>query len=197
MIKIELLPDRTKVGCLTLFSDNGNPICGPFPALGLADDAVALSHHNPNRDSLLPYGDTPLGTYNFSLVKSLTPRHAYGPHGAIAIKPLGGPALIAQRNFRSGLLIHSGDAGPRYTLRPTHGAIRLFDADMELLMHHLASYQGEMECVISSAPIGSTSVDLLDGFKFFADLSGVTDAEYPQSELTFRVQSDYAKEYAR
>lgn len=78
MIKVELFPDKKIVGRLTLLTNEGHPICGPFPALGLADDGAALKHHNPNRDSLLPYGDTPLGTYVFSLVKPLTPEMLTG-----------------------------------------------------------------------------------------------------------------------
>lgn len=187
MIKVELFPDRTQVGRLTLLSDEGQTICGPFPALGLADSAAALKHRNPNRDSLLPYGDTPLGTYSFSVVRPLTPKHAYGPHGAIAIRATGGAALIAQRNQRSGLLIHSGDAGKNNSLRPTHGCIRLFDDDMKALLHHLASYKGEMKCVVSNAPLSDVVAALFERFDFSADTDGVSELDYPQSELTYCV----------
>lgn len=196
MIKIELFPDRTKVGRLILLTNDGHPVCGPFPALGLADNAAALKHHNPNRDSLLPYGDTPLGTYNFTLVKTaLTPKRSYGPHGAIALDPTAGPALTAERNHRSGLLIHSGDPGKNNTLRPTHGCIRLYDDDMEILMEELQSYKDKMECVISNAPSGRASAALLEGFNFASDSDGVSDDDYPQSELKLHVHDSTPKEF--
>jgi hypothetical protein len=59
---------------------------------------------------------------------------SHGSSGALVLRPVGGQALAAAANGRTGPLIHSGDPGAGGGLRPTNGCVRLSGADMSALM---------------------------------------------------------------
>lgn len=182
MIKVDLLRDRTKVGRLTLISNEGIPLCGPFPALGLADNAAASAHHNHHRDPVLPFGDTPTGGYKFSIINTpLTPKHSYGPYGAISLDPISGDALSAEQHGRSGLLIHSGDPGANGNLRPTHGCIRLFDADLKTLLQALSQDHSKHECLITEKQ-GQAALHSIEHTVYSHDSAALKPDIYPLVE---------------
>ena len=141
-IVVELPSDRQFAGRLTLKDNQGRTLAGPFNALGKADNAAAIAHRNAGRDPRLPYGDTPEGSYEVPRAiatgnGTTYPAHSYGTQGALALRPVGGPALDASANGRTGLLIHGGDPGAAGRLRPTNGCVRLSDADMASLIRGL------------------------------------------------------------
>jgi hypothetical protein len=142
-IVIRLPSDRTKVGELSLYSDEGLVIAGPFPAIGRSSQGVADhppggTAPNPTRDPIRPYGDTPTGEYYF---RDIIPSgdgttHAassYGSSGVIRMWPSGGQALEAERNGRTAIFIHAGDLY-QGRLKGTSGCIRLFESDMAQLV---------------------------------------------------------------
>jgi hypothetical protein len=154
-IVVEVPTDRRNLGRLTLKDDAGNVLAGPFDAYGKSDNLTAINHGNSARDPLLPYGDTPLGSYEIPRAVATGtgtnyPDHSYGSSGALVLRPVGGQALSAAANGRTGLLIHSGDPGVGGRLRPTNGCVRLSGADMSALMAAL-----EAASTSGAAPICS------------------------------------------
>src|SRR6185437_7471773 len=97
----------------------------------------------------LENGNTPTGEYdgNTFLSTEGQSQRSYGRWGKMVLKPLSGNALIAQDLFhRRELRIHGGDLGTWYgtgshaksnQLRPTHGCLRLSNADMRQLYEAL------------------------------------------------------------
>jgi hypothetical protein len=144
-IEVNLPADRTKTGTLKLIDNTtGLTLFGPVSVLGRAARNDATAHGNPTRDSLKPYGDTPLGTY--AVVSILAngegtsrPVAQYGQSGSIRLDPTGGDAAKAKANGRTGLLIHAGRHAfssliePK-ALKPTNGCIRMRDWDMQGLI---------------------------------------------------------------
>lgn len=127
-IEILLPRDRSSLGTLQAFNDDGEPVVGPVKCLGKADNAAAKLHGNPDRISIKPFGDTPTGEYRVAQLISHsgeTEIHTYGTYPSILLDPLAGDALTAKQNGRLGLMIHGGDAGPSGRLRPTYGCIRV------------------------------------------------------------------------
>jgi hypothetical protein len=144
-IVVELPADRRYLGTLTLKDDQGNVVAGPFEAFGKAHNITAINHANAARDPLQPYGDTPEGPYEVTSAVATGggthfSAHSYGSSGALALRPVGGAALTAAANGRTGLMIHGGDLGAGGRLRPTNGCIRLSDADMAALLSGLDSF---------------------------------------------------------
>jgi hypothetical protein len=138
-IVVELPADRRYLGTLTLKNDQGRVVAGPFPAFGKADNITAINHANAARDPTLPYGDTPEGSYEVTSAVATGDgthfsSHSYGVSGALALRPVNGQALTAAGNGRTGLMIHGGELGAGGRVRPTHGCIRLSDADMAALI---------------------------------------------------------------
>jgi lipoprotein-anchoring transpeptidase ErfK/SrfK len=83
---------------------------------------------------LKPFGDIPTGEYTGYVTVPGKPERSYGPYRRIALDPITGDAFEAKRNGRYGLMIHGGDLSSKGALRPTHGCLRLSNADMlELL----------------------------------------------------------------
>jgi hypothetical protein len=116
-IVVELPTDRRKLDRLTLKDDAGEVLAVPFDAYGKSDNLTAINHGNASRDPLVPYGDTPLGSYEVPRAMATGPStncpdHSYGSSGALVLRPVGGQPLTAGANGRTGLLIHSGDPGP-------------------------------------------------------------------------------------
>ena len=125
--------DRLKVGSLTVTDDAGTVQLGPVPARGKADSQLAAAHGNPDRDSEHVDGDHPTGTYRVVLVEhDKSPAHSYGPFFFL-LDPLGGDALIAKENGRSGLAIHGGDPAGDGSLRATEGCLRVSNAAVTAL----------------------------------------------------------------
>jgi len=153
IIVVQLPADRTQKGTLSLVADDGaTVIAGPFQTYGKADGQTATANGNPSRNTLLPFGDTPLGTYSvpgMEVTGDGTGRsaHSYGPNGAIRLNPTGGNAATAAIAGRQYLLIHGGDLNAAGALRPTNGCLRLSNADMVSLITSIA-----VEAQISSPP---------------------------------------------
>lgn len=126
-LTITLPTERTKLGSATL----GGTV---FACLGKSDNQTAAAHNNPTRNPLLPFGDTPLGTYIGTVVPAGADTAGYGPNKRILLTPVSGDCVKAEKNGREGLMCHGGDPNPEYTqwggLRPTFGCVRLSNADM-------------------------------------------------------------------
>ena len=138
-IRAEFTADRWQTGTLKLVDETGKTIAGPFNALGKSSNDIAEEKNNKARNPLLPYGDTPTGTYLVTRIaksgpQTKYPAYNYGPDHIIALDPQSGDALTAKGNGRTGLLIHSGGAGAQGRLRATHGCIRLSNGDMATLL---------------------------------------------------------------
>lgn len=137
-IIIELPDDRNKLGTLKLIDDNGLVIAGPYEAYGRADSETAKQKHNPNRNPIHPYGDTPLGGYESIPVRTGEGTrfnfNAYGTNGGLVLIPKSGEALFAKENKRDGIMIHGGIPGDHGKLRATNGCVRLANQDMFFLM---------------------------------------------------------------
>ncbi len=188
MILIELFPDRSRVGRLIVQDDSGDTLLGPFAALGKADDNAAKANGNPSRDPLHVFGDTPLGSYQCHVQPPQTPVHSYGPYKTIALVATGGDALTAQKNGRSGLLIHGGDLGPNGSLRPTHGCVRLFNEDMKLLTDLLTTqvqlgWHGTIKYEQSLPSVGAPHEANL----FASSSEQLNDTVYPRQEAPILV----------
>lgn len=150
IIRVELSTDRRQEGTLSLV-DVRNPaapkkLAGPFVALGKSDNKTAADHANKDRDPLKPYGDTPTGEYEIPRLVSTGGTTAYkassyGGEGALVLSPTSGDAKTAAKNGRTGLLIHGGDPNKQGRLRPTHGCVRLSNADMKKLVAALNAVQ--------------------------------------------------------
>jgi lipoprotein-anchoring transpeptidase ErfK/SrfK len=143
-IGVQLPADRTQTGTLSLVADDGvTVIAGPFMVYGKADGQTAAANGNSTRNTLLPFGDTPLGTYSvpgMEVTGDGTGRstHSYGPNGAIRLNPTGGDAATAAIAGRQYLLIHGGDPNAAGLLRPTNGCLRLSNPDMVSLINSVA-----------------------------------------------------------
>lgn len=131
LLTIALPTDRTQLGHASI----GVLV---FPCLGKADNATAALHHNPTRNPLLPFGDTPLGTYKGTVIPPGSDTAGYGPSPRILLTPVSGDCVIAEKNLRAGLMCHAGDPNQAYTqwqgLRPTFGCVRFKNKDMATLM---------------------------------------------------------------
>lgn len=127
MIKIILPKDRTKLGKLYIKEKE-------FVCYGKADNAGAIRRGNPSRDPLKLFGDTPTGVYRCYVTGPLKPPRTYGIHKVIYLGPVSGNAKKAEKNGRSGLLIHGGDLGSGGRLRPTFGCIRVSNEDMKEIL---------------------------------------------------------------
>lgn len=160
-IAVQLPADRTQTGTLSLVADDRTTVlAGPFQTYGKADGQTAAANGNSTRNTLLPFGDTPLGTYavpGMEVTGDGTGRstHSYGPNGAIRLNPTDGDAATAAIAGRQYLLIHGGDLNAAGALRPTNGCLRLSNADMKSLINSIA-----VEAQISGPP-NSCSVSVL------------------------------------
>lgn len=136
--------DRYRVGVLTVtLSPAGvglvTGVVATCPCLGISDNAQAIAHHNPARNPLLPFGDTPTGVYMGTVIPP-GDVDGYGVNRRIFLTPVSGDGVKAESapNNRSGLLIHGGKLNPVYTwwdgLRPTYGCVRVPDDGMERVL---------------------------------------------------------------
>lgn len=141
-ITVILPHDRAVPGTLTATDAAGNPLSGPWPALGRADDGLASTRGNPGRNPLHPFGDTPTG--EFEVVGRLPAhedpraREIFGNLGALTIRPASGQAMEADANGRTQFLIHGGP-----TLQAaTDGSIRIPDEAMTELLSLMPANPG-------------------------------------------------------
>src|SRR5262249_48249442 len=116
---------------------------------------------NPSRDPLLPYGDTPLGTYRVahwleSGDGTQFRSDQFGPHGVVVLEPVAGDAALADASGRFQLLIQGRSPRPGNSLRTTNGSLRLADSDLEELIEVLRLF-GDVECsCVAGSPDGPT-----------------------------------------
>jgi hypothetical protein len=124
-IKVALFADRKRVGKLVAY--NQDAVVFECPALGLS-----VGHaKNPKRDATRFRGDTPLGEYALTSVRNRGVYTRGIGRYSVHLDPVAGEALTAERNGRTGLLIHGGRGDQK--LVPTFGCIRLLDKDMTAL----------------------------------------------------------------
>jgi hypothetical protein len=143
IIVVDLPSDRRKRGLLQLLHGGANGLTGLqstlyIHALGKSDNAQAAGAGNPSRNPLLRYGDTPTGLYQGELAGPFTAERRYGPHNVLRLTPIGGNALLAQRNGRSGIAIHGGDLREGQ-LRPTLGCVRVSNEAMADIVEFVGS----------------------------------------------------------
>lgn len=117
-IHVELPDNRWQAGSLRVEDDQGKTLAGPFAALGRADKKIASDKNNEFADPMLPYGDTPLGTYSvdgFRAASDSKQAIQLGPNDRIELTPTGGEALAAKFRGRTVIQIHGGK--PRSLLK--------------------------------------------------------------------------------
>ncbi|HXK04783.1 MAG TPA: L,D-transpeptidase [Verrucomicrobiae bacterium] len=114
---------------------NGVP-AAEFRVLGRGSTHVPGHPANPTLSPLMYGGNTPRGDYRGTEIDSTSdlPQNSYGPWGEIRLKAVSGEAVLAERLGRDGLLIHGGAEGAFDGFRPTHGCLRLHNADMKTLI---------------------------------------------------------------
>lgn len=148
-ILVELPKDRSILGTLRLFDDGGGEVFR-CECLGKADQEAATAHGNPTRDWRLPFGDTPLGEFNV-IHDAISPTEANVYSFGTAYAEARFPASSENSSIRvfdlystewehkrPGLMIHGGTLNAAFTfwngLRPTHGCLRLSNADIDRLI---------------------------------------------------------------
>jgi hypothetical protein len=149
---VELLHNRERCGGISLIDVAGRKIRGPFPVAARSSDNLAAANGNPQRDTLLRFGDTPTGGYVIRrIVKSGSgskfPTSRFGPHGLIVMEPVSGNAACADANGRFHFLIIGGDLSSDKRLRSTAGSLRLRNDHMRSLIKALAQ-RSDVRCEI-------------------------------------------------
>lgn len=140
-ILVRLTPERRRCGTLAVFDDAGELVFAPFAVAGLASTQAAKSGGNPARNPLLPYGDTPKGTYRARPLQpgEFAASSDLGSGGAILLEPIAGDAALAEANGRFRLFIHGGRPGSAGALRATAGSLRVSDEALAILLALLAN----------------------------------------------------------
>jgi hypothetical protein len=183
-IEIDLPQGRSAAGTLTLRSSSGAVVFGPVSAGGVSDNAAAVANGNPQRSTILPFGDTPTGAYSIEKTVPTGPgtsrsASSYGQNGGIVLVPTSGDALLASRAGRTGLMIHGGAPSASGGLRPTHGCVRLSDRDMGGLMASvtvlMATEAPPDACAVSEFP----TVAIPDGATIDANAPANADESDP------------------
>jgi hypothetical protein len=160
IIRISLPEDRDYAGRLEVLDAAGAVVLGPFPAAGRAHDKPAAAHGNALRNPLLPYGDTPIGTYSVrgaveSGLGTALDSKVFGVHGVVLLEPVSGQAALADAHGRFRLFIQGGD-DDEGGLRATAGAVRLLDRDQKQLVALLGRIAERVLCeIIPTAECGA------------------------------------------
>ncbi len=163
---VTLPPNRDLEGTVHLEED-GELLAGPFPVCGRADSKAAERHGNPSRNTLLPFGDTPLGLYRVlgilpSGFGTALPKKQFGPHNVLVLQPAGGDAALADANGRFHTLIQGGKEGRGKKLLPTNGSLRLRDKDQKRLMLAMDADEN-IECEVRTGAVkGKPVADTLN-----------------------------------
>lgn len=169
---IALPLNRDYAGTLKLVGDRGETVAGPFAVAARALDSVAREHGNESRSPLLPYGDTPFGTYKLRRLISMRGAsqrdiHTFGRFGIAVLDAIDGDAALADAAGRFEVWIHAGPASTDGRLRATNGSLRLSNEDQHRLMKALADRGGILcECVPASSDehLGSVSCELITDY---------------------------------
>ncbi len=167
-ILVQLNPDRTQGGMLSIYDSSGSQVGYSLSVLGKAAVDTATAHGNPLADPILQFGDTPAGDYDFIALTDYTPPYTdtrkYGPNGVIKLDPNGGQALIAKNNGRTGILIHGGDLNPGGSLRRTNGCLRLRNDEYNYLKTQAINLSlTDPLTVVQVYEVGSTSSSISCG----------------------------------
>ena len=138
-IIVHLPANRDYAGWLEVRGPGGRRIAGPFPVCGRADDRLARAEGNPERNPLLPGGDTPLGEFSATRIVPSGPGTPYdgeefGAAGVVLLEPRRGDAALADATGRFVLMIHGGAPSRNGALRPTDGSLRLANRDLRTLI---------------------------------------------------------------
>lgn len=141
-IAICLPQDRNFAGTLCVLADDGSVLYGPVPAAGRAHSRLAKAHGNPDRNPLLPYGDTPYGGY---LVER--------GDEVLVLYPREGDAALADANGRFRICIVGNPSGSHNGLHATAGSVRMFPEDLQRLLHMLRSCDGDIFCDIAHSDV--------------------------------------------
>jgi hypothetical protein len=171
-LEIKLPSQRKEMGTLSIRKEDGTYVLADISALGKADSGTAAAHNNSTLDPLLPFGNTPTGTY---AVKQIISTGAgtnydadkYGPNGAIVLEPIGGDAFTAKLNGRTGLLIHAGRDRGTGKLVPTNGCIRVSNADMQRIIDAVVANSNnaaQNRCEAISITVGIGEGDPDEGY---------------------------------
>ena len=153
-IVVRLPENRDYAGQLTIESPGGKRIAGPFEVCGRADDELARHNKNSARNPLLPFGDTPLGSYRAVQIMPSGPGTPYrsgefGSAGIVLLQPRHGEAALADANGRFGFFIHGGTLARNGALRPTEGSLRLSNRDQKKFIAALRRLGETCECVVT------------------------------------------------
>jgi hypothetical protein len=146
--------NRDICGTLSIEGPGGRRLAGPFFVGGRADDRLAIDGGNPERNPLLPFGDTPTGAYRVADIVptgrgTAYPVEEFGAAGMVVLEATGGDAVLADANGRFRLFIHGG-ATLGGLLKPTEGSLRLANGDQRQLIRMLRQSAGEpLSCVVS------------------------------------------------
>jgi hypothetical protein len=139
-ITIRLPSNRDFAGTLKLEDAKGKLIAGPFQICARAHDEPARANGNPDRLSVLPFGDMPLGEYQIIQIIPSGPGTPYdgdefGSAGIVFLQPRHGEGVLADANGRFIFLIHGGALSRNGALRPTQdGSLRLSNRDQRKLV---------------------------------------------------------------
>jgi len=166
-IRVQLNPDRTQGGILTIIDSTGAIVGNGLSVLAKAAVDDATAHGNPLADPTMAYGDTPTGTYNITgmpgFVFPYNNLHSYGPNGVIQLDPLSGQAAVAKANGRFGFLFHGGDPGPGGALRRTNGCMRLQNDEMAYLKDQINQlYPTDQVTTVEVSEVGVSSTIICD-----------------------------------
>lgn len=158
---VRFTADRDQTGLLEVQSPEGKRLSGPFAVCGRADDLSARDHKNPERNPLLPFGDTPFGDYRVTGVLESGEgtdysSEEYGPAGIVLLQPRNGDAALADANGRFVFFIQGGDPSPDGGLRPTNGSLRLYNRDQKRLVSLLQRTQGSICVVVETTGLKGT-----------------------------------------
>src|ERR1019366_4020145 len=146
-IIIELPADRTHPGTIRVEDSFGNVLAGPFPALGRSGNNLANAALNPTHDHTRQNGDTPIGSWDaVGLLPNgpgtSRPVESDGSAGSINMIPRSGEAYTAAQNGRSYIYVHDGHTLANGSLMPTAGCVRVYDADLAVIIQTIVTNGG-------------------------------------------------------
>ncbi len=188
-IIIRLPSNRDCAGQLHLENPSGKRIAGPFPVGGRADNKLAQDNGNPDRNRLLPFGDTPLGEYQILQIIASgtgTPYAAeeFGAAGIVLLQPKDGEAVLADANGRFGFFIQGGAVSRKGALRPTEGSLRLFNGHQRKFIAALRRLGGaDCQCLVVETESGKATHRIADAASFKPAVNFLTQGKGIPSEI--------------
>ncbi|MFZ3199637.1 MAG: hypothetical protein WA175_00655 [Candidatus Acidiferrales bacterium] len=188
-IIIRLPSNRDFAGQLHLENPSGKRIAGPFPVGGRADNKLAQDNGNPDRNRLLPFGDTPLGEYQILQIIASGTGTAYaaeefGAAGIVLLQPKDGEAVLADANGRFGFFIQGGAVSRKGALRPTEGSLRLFNGHQRNFIAALRRLGGaDCQCLVVETVSGKATHRIADTASFKPAVNFLTQGKGIPAEL--------------